>query len=84
MQNSCQNASYPKCEHAPPMSWTGRDPNTQSLVKIRQVLRNKGLKLAKKKTLPPRFRPDDLPLGQPEDQEKVAEASNENTLGETE
>jgi len=52
-------------------------PNKQSVVKIGQLLRNKGLKLAKKKVMPRRFQPDDLLLEQPEDQEEAAESSNE-------
>ncbi len=59
-------------------------PNKQSVVKIGQVLRNKGLKLAKKKTMPKRFQPDDLLLDQPEDQEEDKESSNETTPGDTE
>ncbi len=55
-------------------------PYRRSVVKVGMALQEKGVKLAKKKTLPPRFQPDDLLLDQPEDQEEVAESSNEITL----
>ncbi|MFA6928787.1 MAG: DNA recombination protein RmuC [Lentisphaeria bacterium] len=55
-------------------------PNKHSVVKIGQVLRSKGLKMAKKKVLPKRFRPDDSFLEQAEDQETLEDTDLGSTL----
>ncbi|NMA20946.1 MAG: DNA recombination protein RmuC [Lentisphaerae bacterium] len=52
-------------------------PYRRSVVKVGIALQEKGVKLTKKKSLPKRFQPDDLLLEQAEDQEEMAELSND-------